>query len=50
MTVFDTMQKHYKQRELSAQEWKEKGGKVIGYFCDIVPEELIIAAGFFPLP
>jgi benzoyl-CoA reductase/2-hydroxyglutaryl-CoA dehydratase subunit BcrC/BadD/HgdB len=48
-TAFETMQKHYQQRGLDAQEWKKKGGKVVGYFCDSVPEELILAAGFFPL-
>jgi len=43
------MQKHYQKRDLAAKEWKEKGGKVVGYFCNNVPEELILAAGFFPL-
>jgi len=43
------MQKHYRQHDLAAREWKEKGGKVVGYFCDSVPEEMILAAGFFPL-
>src|SRR5512137_2877787 len=43
------MQKHYQQRDLAAKEWKKKGGKVVGYFCDSVPEELILAAGFFPI-
>ena len=47
MTSFEVMQKHYQQRDLSAREWKKKG-KVVGYFCDSVPEELILAAGFFP--
>ena len=47
MTSFEVMQKHYQQRDLAAREWK-KTGKVVGYFCDIVPEELILAAGFFP--
>jgi benzoyl-CoA reductase/2-hydroxyglutaryl-CoA dehydratase subunit BcrC/BadD/HgdB len=47
VTSFEVMQKHYQQRDLSAREWKKKG-KVVGYFCDIVPEELILAAGFFP--
>lgn len=28
--------------------WKEGGGKVIGYFCSTVPEELITAAGAVP--
>ena len=49
MTAFETIQKHYQQRNLAALEWKKKGGKVIGYFCNNVPEELIMAAGFFPL-
>ncbi|MBN2241022.1 MAG: 2-hydroxyacyl-CoA dehydratase [Dehalococcoidales bacterium] len=47
MTALEVMQKHYRQRDLAAREWKKKG-KVIGYFCDIVPEELISASGFFP--
>jgi benzoyl-CoA reductase/2-hydroxyglutaryl-CoA dehydratase subunit BcrC/BadD/HgdB len=33
----------------SIQAWKKRGGKVIGYFCSGVPEELIMAAGFLPL-
>ncbi|MFC1921551.1 2-hydroxyacyl-CoA dehydratase subunit D [Chloroflexota bacterium] len=49
MTALEVMQKHYRQRDLAAREWKEKGGKVAGYFCDSVPEELILAAGFFPI-
>ncbi|MFC1819496.1 2-hydroxyacyl-CoA dehydratase subunit D [Thermodesulfobacteriota bacterium] len=49
MTPFEIIQKHYRQRDLAAKEWKEQGGKVVGYFCDNVPEELILAAGFFPL-
>ena len=48
MGVFKMMQKHYQQRDLAAREWKDKGGKVAGYFCDNVPEEMILAAGFFP--
>lgn len=49
MGAYEVMQKHYRQRDLSAREWKKKGGKVVGYFCDSVPEEMILAAGFFPL-
>ncbi|MFC1533624.1 2-hydroxyacyl-CoA dehydratase subunit D [Thermodesulfobacteriota bacterium] len=49
MTAFEVVQRHYIQRDLAAREWKEKGGKVVGFFCDNVPEELILAAGFFPL-
>ena len=43
------MHKHYRRRDLAAREWKYRGGKVAGYFCDSVPEEMILAAGFFPL-
>ena len=28
--------------------WKKTGGKVIGYYCPFIPEELFIAAGFLP--
>ncbi|MBN1850945.1 MAG: 2-hydroxyacyl-CoA dehydratase [Deltaproteobacteria bacterium] len=48
MSTFKTFQKYYQQRDLAAKEWKEKDGKVVGYFCDNVPEEFILAAGFFP--
>ena len=30
------------------QHWKDQGGKVIGYFCSTVPEEIITAAGLTP--
>ena len=49
MTAIEVMKKYYKKRDLAAKEWKKNGGKVVGYFCDNVPEELIMAAGFFPL-
>jgi len=33
-----------------AQDWKAKtGGKVVGYFCTYVPEEIIYAAGMLPV-
>jgi len=48
MTAFEKLQTHYRQRDLSAREWKKNGGKVVGYFCDNVPEEFISAAGFMP--
>jgi benzoyl-CoA reductase/2-hydroxyglutaryl-CoA dehydratase subunit BcrC/BadD/HgdB len=48
MGAFEIMQKHYQHRDLAAREWKRKGGKVAGYFCNNVPEEMILAAGFFP--
>jgi benzoyl-CoA reductase/2-hydroxyglutaryl-CoA dehydratase subunit BcrC/BadD/HgdB len=40
---------HYRQPDLAARAWKARGGTVVGYLCDNVPEELILAAGFFPL-
>jgi benzoyl-CoA reductase/2-hydroxyglutaryl-CoA dehydratase subunit BcrC/BadD/HgdB len=49
MTALNELQKHYNQRDLTARQWKKDGGKVIGYFCDNVPEEFIMAAGLFPL-
>jgi benzoyl-CoA reductase/2-hydroxyglutaryl-CoA dehydratase subunit BcrC/BadD/HgdB len=49
MAAFDVLQRHYQQRDIAAREWKKAGGKVVGYFCDNVPDELIVAAGFFPL-
>jgi bzd-type benzoyl-CoA reductase N subunit len=30
------------------QKWRKQGGKVLGYFCSYVPEEIITAAGFMP--
>jgi benzoyl-CoA reductase/2-hydroxyglutaryl-CoA dehydratase subunit BcrC/BadD/HgdB len=49
MTSLEVMQRHYNQRDLAAREWKKQGGKVVGYFCDSVPEEMVSAAGFFPI-
>jgi len=47
--AFDELKDHYDQRDLAARSWKKDGGKVVGYFCDSVPEEMILAAGFFPI-
>ena len=30
------------------QAWLDEGGKVAGYFCSAVPEELLAAAGYLP--
>ncbi|MBU4317021.1 MAG: 2-hydroxyacyl-CoA dehydratase family protein [Proteobacteria bacterium] len=49
MTAFETIKKHYQDRSLAALEWKKNGGKVMGYICNNVPEELIMAAGFLPV-
>lgn len=37
-----------KQKEL-ALEWKSKGGKVVGHFCNYVPEEILHAAGILSI-
>lgn len=31
------------------RDWKDQGGKVVGYFCSMIPEELFMAAGLLPL-
>ncbi|MFA6571134.1 MAG: benzoyl-CoA reductase, bzd-type, subunit N [Bacteroidota bacterium] len=37
-------------RHSYAKEWKEKtGGKVLGYFCTYVPEEILYAANILPV-
>lgn len=46
--ALEQMQKCYAQRDLAARQWREKGGRVAGYFCNSVPEELLAAAGFLP--
>jgi benzoyl-CoA reductase subunit C len=33
----------------AVQRWKDGGGKVVGYFCSSVPEEIISAAGLLPV-
>ncbi len=39
-----------KDRHAYAQDWKEKtGGKVVGYFCTYVPEEILCAADILPV-
>ena len=48
MTALDTYREHYRHRDRAARERKRAGGKVVGYLCDNVPEELIMAAGFLP--
>src|SRR5690348_8343331 len=38
----------YRERDRAARTWKQAGGRVVGYLCDNIPEELILAAGLFP--
>ncbi|MBA7601432.1 (R)-phenyllactyl-CoA dehydratase beta subunit [subsurface metagenome] len=49
MDAFETLQKYYSQRDLGAREWKEKGGKVVGFTCTNTPEELLYAANLLPI-
>jgi benzoyl-CoA reductase/2-hydroxyglutaryl-CoA dehydratase subunit BcrC/BadD/HgdB len=44
----EEIKKLYKQRDRTALEWKAQGGKVVGYISDDVPDEMLLAAGFFP--
>ncbi len=40
----------YEARHEYAKEWKKKtGGKVLGYFCTYVPEEILYAANVLPV-
>ena len=43
-----TLRHAYAHRDEAARAWKAGGGKVLGYFEDDVPEELVLAAGFLP--
>jgi benzoyl-CoA reductase/2-hydroxyglutaryl-CoA dehydratase subunit BcrC/BadD/HgdB len=48
MCPLEQIKSLYGQRDRAAQEWKVKGGKVVGYISDDVPDEMLLAAGFFP--
>jgi benzoyl-CoA reductase/2-hydroxyglutaryl-CoA dehydratase subunit BcrC/BadD/HgdB len=48
MGPLEEIKKLYEQRDSAAREWKAKGGKVVGYISDDVPDEIVLAAGFFP--
>jgi len=48
--MFQKFNDWYKNRHEYAKEWKERtGGKVIGYFCTYVPEEIFYAANILPV-
>jgi benzoyl-CoA reductase subunit C len=39
-----------KNRHQYARAWKERtGGKILGYFCTYIPEEIVYAAGILPV-
>ena len=46
---YDFTKMMYTSRADEIAEEKEKGKKVIGSFCNFVPEELILAAGAIPI-
>lgn len=39
----------YQQQDILTRQWKQRGGKVVGYISADVPEELIIAADMLPV-
>jgi benzoyl-CoA reductase subunit C len=48
--MFDKLRDWEKNRHAYAKDWKERtGGKVLGYFCTYVPEEILHAAGVLPV-
>ncbi len=48
--MFEKFSEWKRNRHEYAREWKAKtGGKVLGYFCTYVPEEIIYAAGILPV-
>jgi benzoyl-CoA reductase subunit C len=48
--MMEKLKEWYEKRHEYAQEWKNKtGGKVVGYFCTYVPEEILYAAGVLPV-
>lgn len=49
MNALERLKDYYQKREHTAKTWHEQGSKVVGYIGIDVPEELIMAAGFFPL-
>jgi len=49
VTALEVIKKYYRYNLQAAREWKANGGKVVGYIGADVPEEMLIAAGFFPL-
>ncbi|MDP6510559.1 MAG: 2-hydroxyacyl-CoA dehydratase [Dehalococcoidia bacterium] len=50
MPVNDRFETMVSQRHQYAREWKERtGGKVVGYMCTYIPEEVLYAAGMLPV-
>lgn len=48
--MIEKFKEWYDNRHQYAKDWKAKtGGKVIGYFCTYVPEEILYAANILPI-
>ncbi|MDA8213297.1 MAG: benzoyl-CoA reductase, bzd-type, subunit N [Clostridia bacterium] len=48
--MFEQFKNWFESRHDYAKDWKERtGGKVIGYFCTYVPEEILYAADVLPV-
>jgi benzoyl-CoA reductase subunit C len=48
--MFEAFAQIYEQRHEYARAWKERtGGKLLGYFCTYVPEEILYAADVLPV-
>jgi benzoyl-CoA reductase subunit C len=48
--MVEMFQEWYENRHEYAKEWKKKtGGKVLGYFCTYVPEEILYGADVLPV-
>jgi benzoyl-CoA reductase subunit C len=48
--MFERFAEIYEQRHQYARDWKARtGGKVLGYFCTYVPEEILYAADVLPV-
>ena len=49
-SMFEPFKDWYENRHEYAKAWKERtGGKVLGYFCTYVPEEILYAANILPV-
>lgn len=47
-TAVEALRTAYLDRTAAARAWHEAGGVVVGYLCDVVPDELLTAAGLLP--
>jgi benzoyl-CoA reductase/2-hydroxyglutaryl-CoA dehydratase subunit BcrC/BadD/HgdB len=47
--AFSELLEYYGNRELALQQWRRRGGKIVGQLGADVPDELLIAAGMLPV-